>query len=525
MPLTLTAISYRGRPPTDHTAAVLTNRAGTIGRAPDNDLVLADPEKVISRFHASIRYEKASFYITDTSLAGTAIINRGITLHKNTPQETARLENGDRLRIGDYELTVSVSEEQEFPSPLPRVNVVHEPPSSVSRFGPDTTEDNLELESLLNGGKSSRPDIYRESGGNQSAHPHAADFLRGPAHQESFTPPETVSSPPPVSQQEVIPGDFNLQDLLNSLDEPEDHHQPTDFPDIPPPPVENIPEVSASDIHLEPPSIAPSPPEPVPLPPEAGPVIAESIPTPAPPSPERPADEEIRVPLSPPPPPPPPVAPPVVAPVAGAGGRQPQEELLALFFEAAGIGTQPSMRPEEIAEFMQVTGTLVREITGGLMTMLRGRMEIKNQFRVSKTILRPTGNNPLKFSLTPEDALRLLLVEKKPGFLKAVEAVQQACTDIMNHEMASTAANQASLLAILKQFDPQNFSQQYEEGFVFQKKSKCWETYCQAYPELIKNAQENFFGEEFADAYEEQMQKLKSMNRANQQTPRDKHHE
>jgi type VI secretion system FHA domain protein len=180
------------------------------------------------------------------------------------------------------------------------------------------------------------------------------------------------------------------------------------------------------------------------------------------------------------------------------------------------------MRPEEIVEYMQVAGTLIREITGGLMTMLRGRMEIKNQFRVSRTILRPTGNNPLKFSLTPEDALKLLLVEKKPGFLEAVEAVRQACTDIMNHELASTAANQASLLAILKQFDPHNFSHQYEEGFILQKKSKCWETYCQAYPELIKNAQENFFGEEFANAYEEQMNKLRSMNRTNQQKLRDK---
>jgi len=104
-------------------------------------------------------------------------------------------------------------------------------------------------------------------------------------------------------------------------------------------------------------------------------------------------------------------------------------------------------------------------------------------------------------------------VEKKPGFLQAVEAVQQGCRDIMNHEMAATAANQAALIAILKRFDPDNFSQQFKEGFVLQKKSKCWDMYCQAYPELIKNAQENFYGEDFAEAYEQQMKKLKARGR------------
>jgi type VI secretion system protein len=248
MPLTFTAISYRGRPPKDHTTAVLTHNAGTIGRAPDNDLVLTDPEKIVSRFHASIHYEKGFFYITDTSLAGTSIINRGITLNRNTPQETARLENGDHLQVGDYELTVSVSEEHELPPPLPQVDYLRDPLSSVSHPGSDTTQDNLELESLLNGGKSSRIDIFSNSSINQSAHSHAVDYLRGPAHQESFTPPETESSPSPASKQEMIPDDFNLQDLLNSLEEPEDHHQPSDFPNIPPPPIENIPKASACEV-------------------------------------------------------------------------------------------------------------------------------------------------------------------------------------------------------------------------------------------------------------------------------------
>ena len=144
------------------------------------------------------------------------------------------------------------------------------------------------------------------------------------------------------------------------------------------------------------------------------------------------------------------------------------------------------------------------------MAMLRGRMEMKNQFRVSRTVIKTKGNNPLKFSLTAEDALKLLFIDKKPGFMQAVEAAQQGCHDIMNHEIATTAANQAALLAVLKQFDPTNFSQQFKEGFVIQKKSKCWDMYCGAYPELVKNSQDNFYGEDFVRAYEKQIQKLQA---------------
>jgi len=124
------------------------------------------------------------------------------------------------------------------------------------------------------------------------------------------------------------------------------------------------------------------------------------------------------------------------------------------------------------------------------------------------TILKSAENNPLKFSPTVNEALKLMLAKNQPGFVDAVDAAREGFRDVMNHQLAITAGIQASLMSLLKRFDPQKFASQYEEGFVLQKKAKCWDAYRQAYRELVKDALEDFFGEEFARAYEEQMIKL-----------------
>ncbi len=106
--------------------------------------------------------------------------------------------------------------------------------------------------------------------------------------------------------------------------------------------------------------------------------------------------------------------------------------------------------------------------------------------------------------------MKLMLSTGHPGFMGPVEAVREAFADLMNHQLALTAATQASLAEQLKRFDPQRFERQYEEGIVFQKRAKCWESYCKVYPELVGEALEDFFGDAFAEVYEQQMRMIKS---------------
>ncbi|MCK4986678.1 MAG: type VI secretion system-associated FHA domain protein TagH, partial [Desulfobacterales bacterium] len=165
---------------------------------------------------------------------------------------------------------------------------------------------------------------------------------------------------------------------------------------------------------------------------------------------------------------------------------------------------------EKYPELMRTAGALIRELTAGLMTILKGRSELKAQIRVPVTILRPTENNPLKFSPRVDEALKLLLTKNHSGFIDAVDAVREGYQDVMHHQLAITAGVQASLMNVLKRFDPQQFEKKYQEGIVIQKRAKCWDSYSQAYREIVREALENFFGEAFAQAYEDQLLKLRT---------------
>lgn len=85
---------------------------GTIGRAGDNDWVLPDPDRYISGKHARIEYRAGSYWLTDTSSNGTYVNEATDPQSAIGPRE---LKDGDRLRMGDYDVLVSIDAANDFP--------------------------------------------------------------------------------------------------------------------------------------------------------------------------------------------------------------------------------------------------------------------------------------------------------------------------------------------------------------------------------------------------------------------------
>lgn len=171
----------------------------------------------------------------------------------------------------------------------------------------------------------------------------------------------------------------------------------------------------------------------------------------------------------------------------------------------AGISDLDFVPESQRRAAMNAAGKLFRNLIEGLMDVLRVRAEMKSEFRVSVTTIRSTENNPLKFNPDVESVLKLMLAPNNPAFIAPDAAVSEAFRDIKYHQMAVTAGIQASLAEILRRFEPEAFEKTLGEGLLFQKKARCWELYCEKYPELKTLAVEEFFGDEFADAYEKQM--------------------
>jgi type VI secretion system FHA domain protein len=180
--------------------------------------------------------------------------------------------------------------------------------------------------------------------------------------------------------------------------------------------------------------------------------------------------------------------------------------LLQAFLQGAGVAHLEL--PQPLPDTMRRLGLMFRKLVIGTVAVLRSRADFKSLFRVNMTVIRATNNNPLKFTVSTEDVLQQLLQNKGSGFLDSIEAIDEGFDDIMNHQLAMQAGIQAALNELLQDFNPAHIEKRFEEGLFLQKKAKCWESYQDIYKVAAENAMENFFGDTFVKAYEQQMRAL-----------------
>jgi type VI secretion system protein ImpI len=86
---------------------------GRIGRHAGNDWVLRDPERYVSGRHAEIEHRGGTWLLRDTSTNGTFVNNSDEALGPDRPHQLA---NGDRFRIGEYEIEVEITGGNDFPA-------------------------------------------------------------------------------------------------------------------------------------------------------------------------------------------------------------------------------------------------------------------------------------------------------------------------------------------------------------------------------------------------------------------------
>jgi len=105
MPLTLKIVSKQRHILGADSLRVFSVHGGSIGRAPDNDWVLPDPDRYISGHHATIDYRDGAYYLRDNSTNGVYVNQSEDAVGRGAP---LRLYDGDELRMGDYVFNVSI---------------------------------------------------------------------------------------------------------------------------------------------------------------------------------------------------------------------------------------------------------------------------------------------------------------------------------------------------------------------------------------------------------------------------------
>ena len=417
-----------------------------IGRGPDNDWVLTDPDRVLSKRHCVIAWRSGAWQIADTSTNGT-FVNQDIE-----PLGAGRvhaLTDGDRIRLGSYEIEARLVERG---------------------YG----------ETGYGGGFGAAP----------AARP---DPFADPFGEDPFARPAAPAAAPESDEWFGGSNSISMPDNFAGLPDDDALFGPAPVPDHSPAqndvfrPAPMAPRLLPDDwdLGLEPGSNTAA----------AGPAWTTPTPTPAPPPP---------VDIQPPPPPPPPAAP---EPPAPASAPAPAGDLLRVFLEAAGMdGLPPPADPELL---MRRLAGLFRAMVGGLRQVMIARAAIKGEFRIEQTMIRARGNNPLKFSADDDDAMAALIgLGRRTSDLQAEEAVRDALRDIRLHEIAVMSGMQAAVRALFARLDPAPLRAEAEAARALlpaQRKARAFEAYEALYGQLsaaLADDFDNVFGKTFARAYE-----------------------
>jgi type VI secretion system FHA domain protein len=477
--------------------AVFTAAGGSIGRRAGNDWVL--PDGHVSGRHAGVRAIGGTFFLEDNESANGVIVN-GNRLHAGEPFP---LKDGDKIFIDPFEISVSVSmtrpgaavEPLDAPAPagtaLPPMHLppIASLPESFAPAGGGGLLDDFVAE------PSGFGDLIPEAGGalpsdfnplldepvqSQAPSYSGASLQSKPVLHDVLSIQPLVVTPTPPAQGgpgAAIPTDWDDLTSTASVGSP---------PQVPPPPV--MPPLTPQTA----PHIAPPVPPPVLQP------IHQAVPQAVPPPVARPVAAA------------PPMAPPAVPPIPA--NARPGDDFANLL-RGAGVPGE-NLAPEVMAEF----GLVLRSVIEGLMEVLRARGEIRNEFRLPQTTFKPRDNNPLKLAVNAEDAIHNLLVKRNPAYLGTTAAFDDAFKDVRHHQLAMLAGMRAAYGFMLQRFDPQALKAQFDakpgrKGFGFGGQGRYWESFEEFYREVTADSDDCFrrlFGDQFARAYEEQIQLLRA---------------
>ncbi|MBY6067884.1 type VI secretion system-associated FHA domain protein TagH [Leisingera aquaemixtae] len=460
----------------------------TVGRGASNDLVLPDPDQMLSRNHCVIEDHNGNVVVVDLSSNGTFLNYSKIPLGR-TPTP---LNNGDVLCVGNYELVVEIRDDladvggmiaapaaqapashgnaANAPDPLQLLedagpggdfldDLLGEGPKGPAQFNPVDPIDEL-LPPL---GEEEDPFFQKASDGREGE--GASLPNHNPTASDGFAAP--------ASQPNMIPDDWD-DEFLSGIGEPE---VPVPQPDPQPA----------------------TPPREMPQPPTEVPPVAPPQEAPPPPPQEIPPQQDTGE--------------KTVAPAAAPS--QEAQEAVAAFLN--GVGAELSIDPAEHASTMARMGRVMKTLVTGLREILMTRTSIKSEFRIEQTMISAGGNNPLKFSITPEQAVEAMVRPATRGYLSPETAAEEALRDIKAHEVAMVTGMEAALKGVLKRLDPKALEAQIEDkggftGLLRGKKARYWDVYEQLYAEISDQAENDFhdlFSREFARAYKDQLDRLK----------------
>lgn len=458
-----------------------------IGRSADAGWQIDDPDMFVSRAHCKITGGRDGYFVTDTSSSGLFINDSDSPLGAGT---SVRLQNGMRLRLGDYivcvDLQTPVAQAPATSQSVPeRSPPASRAPVSIGRddFFSATVEEEPRRPrpaDLPNPFEQPIPGAFERANQRSSQafdDPFSLDPVSTPAPNGAvYSEPSGAPGPAdPFSLDSVPSGATEAASKRSSEFDDDFGFGPAASPDS-----RNGASSTGQRKHL---AGRPQSADPWDLPGQAADI----------PSPPRAG-----------------VAPKPAPSLAAA--QQANTALRTAFLRGMGIEEADFPGRDSVAE-MEKFGREYRLMMEGLMQLLRKRAEEKGNARVAQTVVGASEVNPLKFLPTVDDAIVTIIAERSPGFLAGEAAIADAVRDLAQHHVRAWRGVQSALRRMIDRFDPAAIEEELKSSSAIGtllsggRSAKLWELYQKRHREIAQSAESSFLGEigaDFRDAYEEE---------------------
>jgi type VI secretion system FHA domain protein len=408
MAIKLRVISDQYRELGENGSRVFGVNGGAVGRAPSNDWVLPDPRRVVSGHHFNVHYHGGKYWLEDTSTNGVYVNDAD---DPAAASGRVQLHDGDRLRLGDYEILVSVDNRIDF---LPAAADEH---SAAKHFDNDIGHD-LDLDELLSPRDAGGSGAIRVGNAfgvkvDTSARAALLEALQRTGESSGEGPVDPPLTATGNRADSVVPG-FRAPPQSAPVAEAED--------DPPPPPAQDW-AVRTRAIPRE----------------ELAAALARRQ--------SRVAASQRSAPFH-----------------QQASTWSDLRSAVQAFCRGAGIDPA-TLSPEAQTMLPLIAGQLLRETVVGLNDLALARSAGPAGVHLATLPNQPVGSsNPLRSSRSVEETLQRLFESQGRLYASPVESLRDVMQEAKDHEAALTSAMRAGLLSILGQLSPANVADQFEHG-------------------------------------------------------------
>ncbi|MGR7759593.1 type VI secretion system-associated FHA domain protein TagH [Klebsiella aerogenes] len=195
-----------------------------------------------------------------------------------------------------------------------------------------------------------------------------------------------------------------------------------------------------------------------------------------------------------------------------------QGQLLEALLEGMGLGDMQPV-PQFDKENMRQLGQMLSMFSQGTVALLSSRSILKRGVKADMTMVLDDANNPFKLLPSGKTVLMQMFGARMPGFMPPKKSVRDALIDLQAHQLGMISGIRAIIAAMLQSFNPEQLEEEAKRdghtsrlALPASRKAALWDYFVRTYGETAGEIEDDFhtlFGEAFLYAYDMEVNQYK----------------